>query len=214
MSVTRNSPNRARPEGRGDRSFGPGVAQSHGVAAQSPNSDLLMSPHSTRSRAASVLQSVVGSQTGSSLTDSASVYDVDDELVRAMLNHQLLQRLMEEFYSLLDSILRTSAHTQPTSSSGRASDASTTSSFTSSSFLSQNSSLGNGKGRGNGSEPPDDDQEKDSRRKRSRSGESFGKLYACPFYKYDPRKYACGTESRSKFRSCTGPGFPSIARLK
>lgn len=190
------------------------MPQSHGAAAQSPSNDLLVSPHSTRSRATSVIQSVVGSQSGSSLTESTSVYDLDDELVRAMLNHQLLQRLMKEFYSLLDSILRTSAHTDSTGSSGRASEASTTSSFTSSSFLSQNSSLGNGKGRDNGSEPPNDDQGKNNRRKRSRNGESLGKLYACPFYKYDARKYACGTESRSKFRSCTGPGFPSIARLK
>ncbi|KAH9988127.1 hypothetical protein F4779DRAFT_632307 [Xylariaceae sp. FL0662B] len=43
--------------------------------------------------------------------------------------------------------------------------------------------------------------------KRAKKDVEPERKWACPFYKHDPRKY-------SKHRSCTGPGWPSLHRLK
>ena len=37
---------------------------------------------------------------------------------------------------------------------------------------------------------------------------------ACPFHKYDPSKYCPNIDTGVKYRTCLGPGFPSISRLK
>ena len=37
---------------------------------------------------------------------------------------------------------------------------------------------------------------------------------ACPFHKYDPIKYCPNLDTGVKYRTCLGPGFPSISRLK
>jgi hypothetical protein len=62
----------------------------------------------------------------------------------------------------------------------------------------------------------EDDQHGDRKKRISRSGAVDGddRRLACPFYKYDPRKYTCTSSTRTKYRTCAGPGFDSIARLK
>ena len=65
----------------------------------------------------------------------------------------------------------------------------------------------------------DEDENEDRRRERKLSlwKHSQGdtpRLFACPFHKYDPFKYRPTTETGSKYRTCVGPGFKSISRLK
>ncbi|KAI9732839.1 MAG: hypothetical protein M1834_003777 [Cirrosporium novae-zelandiae] len=61
---------------------------------------------------------------------------------------------------------------------------------------------------------------RDDRRKRQKPEPSspgdYGEngLFACPFHKFDPRKYCCSNSDSRKYRACAGPGFESIARLK
>jgi hypothetical protein len=38
--------------------------------------------------------------------------------------------------------------------------------------------------------------------------------YACPFYKHDPIKYAVNSLTGRKYRTCAGPGFESVSRVK
>ncbi|KAM0798476.1 hypothetical protein BDR22DRAFT_374189 [Usnea florida] len=41
-----------------------------------------------------------------------------------------------------------------------------------------------------------------------------GRLFACCFHKYDAQKYCCNGDTGSKYRSCGGPGFSKISKLK
>lgn len=62
----------------------------------------------------------------------------------------------------------------------------------------------------------DDDQQK-KRPKHSLSKPTSGDtqlLLACPFHKYDPLKYRPTANAGSRYRTCVGPGFKSISRLK
>jgi hypothetical protein len=39
--------------------------------------------------------------------------------------------------------------------------------------------------------------------------------YACPYHQHDPRRYGVSLESSdANFRSCAGPGWKSVARIK
>ena len=63
-----------------------------------------------------------------------------------------------------------------------------------------------------GFSPPGEDNGKSKRRARSEHGPEDGRLYACPFYKNDPRRYSLA--HGRMYRPCAGPGFQSIARIK
>ena len=41
-----------------------------------------------------------------------------------------------------------------------------------------------------------------------------GRLYACCFHKYNARKYCSNSDTGTKYRSCAGPGFSTISKLK
>ena len=45
-------------------------------------------------------------------------------------------------------------------------------------------------------------------------GSGHGPQLACPFHKHDPQKYSPNLETGTKYRSCLGPGFSSISKLK
>lgn len=69
----------------------------------------------------------------------------------------------------------------------------------------------------------DDDDESASRRKRTKvSGTNFmsaleTKALACPFYKHNPRRYSpqnMHIDSAMRYRTCAGPGWESISRLR
>ncbi len=63
--------------------------------------------------------------------------------------------------------------------------------------------------------PPGDGSSREENRQRIGSqAQEPGLLFACPFNKFDAERYCPNPTSGAKFRSCIGPGFPSIARLK
>lgn len=54
----------------------------------------------------------------------------------------------------------------------------------------------------------DDDEDDEDRTKRAKTDLAEGcRKFACPYYKHDPATFA-------NCRSCVGPGYPSIHRLK
>jgi hypothetical protein len=64
-----------------------------------------------------------------------------------------------------------------------------------------------------------DEEESDAWRKRRKItfGSSETKALACPFYKYNPRRYNPQNEdmdSAMRYRTCAGPGWESISRLR
>lgn len=63
-------------------------------------------------------------------------------------------------------------------------------------------------------EEEDDDGKRRKKNGDKRTGPDSEKYFACPFHKFNPLKYCCNSVDGFKFRSCAGPGFPSIARLK
>ena len=65
---------------------------------------------------------------------------------------------------------------------------------------------------------PDDGHEDDpnKRPKQKELGEHLQTLkkFACPFYKHDSQKYRENPLTGSKFRTCAGPGWQSVHRVK
>lgn len=62
------------------------------------------------------------------------------------------------------------------------------------------------------SPPPDgNDGERQGKRPKPLDSEDEHTLFACPFHKFDPRKYC---SSSRKYHTCAGPGFASISRLR
>lgn len=53
---------------------------------------------------------------------------------------------------------------------------------------------------------PGEDQDKGGNKRAKTDGEK-GPHFACPYFKHDPKRYGCQ-------RSCSGPGWSSIHRLK
>ncbi len=63
-----------------------------------------------------------------------------------------------------------------------------------------------------GSPPPEgNDGERQGKRPNSLGSGNEHTLFACPFHKFDPRKYC---SSSRKYHTCAGPGFASISRLR
>jgi hypothetical protein len=121
---------------------------------------------------------------------------------------------MQEFYSMLSSFLTET----PQDSPGHSTESVQTTSQTDNGKSSQKNATRNGKRRleRDDENMPEDDEPEDRKKRTSRTGAADGgdRLFACPFYKYDPMKYTCTNSTRTKYRTCAGPGFDSIARLK
>jgi hypothetical protein len=121
---------------------------------------------------------------------------------------------MQEFYSMLSSFLTETLQDSP----GHSTESVQTTSQTDNGKSSQKKATRNGKRRleRDDENMPEDDESEDRKKRTSRSGavDRDDRLFACPFYKYDPRKYTCTNSTRTKYRTCAGPGFDSIARLK
>ncbi len=80
-------------------------------------------------------------------------------------------------------------------------------------------SVENGKRRmrGRRSSRGDDDDSNGKRRKKIGSNPDphhQSPRYACPFHKYDAGKYSVKTSITVMYRTCSGPGFTAISRLK
>jgi hypothetical protein len=155
-----------------------------------------------------------GNTTGS---DDTELVEDDEELVVVLAKHRLLIKYMQEFYSMFSSSCGAfveCGHGDTTSTTSKTSakpEVSNQGQYTKS--RGQKRKVGNRE-----STPPDDDEE-DTHKKRRRSdptpdGDKSNRLFACPFYKFDPSKYACTNTTGSKYRTCAGPGFHTIARLK
>lgn len=137
----------------------------------------------------------------------------DVKVFIAFAKHRLIASLMQDIYIMFDSQwnARARGHT--------ASQSEYTSTQAQQMDTADQSSTKEGKRRmqDRDSPPPDDNDGK--RKKASPKGSSSeGKigrpLLACPFHKNDPLKYRANHESGIDFRSCAGPGFQTISRLK
>ena len=58
----------------------------------------------------------------------------------------------------------------------------------------------------------------DRKKRKNKSSQSDDdgqeRLFACCFHKYDAPKYCSNRDTGSKYRSCAGPGFSKISKLK
>ena len=78
-------------------------------------------------------------------------------------------------------------------------------------------STGNSKRRLRGwdSPPPDENDSKKRKTKSPTSGDDEQeRLFACCFHKHNAQKYCSNRDTGSKYRSCAGPGFSKISKLK
>lgn len=159
----------------------------------------------------------------SSIEDSTKSEDSDDhsslsmsnydQLTIAYAKHQMMVALMEEFYTNFDPQWQNNvrSHVAPSSRSSR--------SYADSS-KSQNSSRqdSNGKRAMRDREPSPDDNANNGKKRRGNPTDARGDepdpQFACPFRKYDPRKYCSNLDTGTKYRSCIGPGFSTISKLK
>lgn len=135
----------------------------------------------------------------------------DAWLMMAYTKHRIMVFLMREVYTLLDSQwsaeLRSRTGSQE-SSSGACSQGSSTSTRT---------LPGNGKRKmeDRGSRSSDNNNNKKRKTDSHRSEEgSQGRLFACCFHKNNAQKYCSNSETGTKYRSCAGPGFSKISKLK
>ena len=135
------------------------------------------------------------------------------DFAMAQAKHELIVRLMKDVYAMFD--LSRTTNVRMCGASG--SDLSTTQSYQITTESSSGSSRRNGKRRmqDRGSPPPGDGNGK----RRSRGGsdadaQSKSRPFACPMHKHDPHKYSLNSGRGAMYRSCLGPGFLRISRLK
>ncbi|KAI9734354.1 MAG: hypothetical protein M1834_002460 [Cirrosporium novae-zelandiae] len=156
-----------------------------------------------------------------SISDSdteSTLSDEDDSINFIKAKGKLVQCLMKEFYNLLGQNDADSPHQHAPSTS--ASRSSARGANQPSQWYPRGRSSGKRQIHDRDSSPPgDDEDDEDGRRKRRKSDSPIDetderKLFACPFHKYDPKKYSCNDTTKIKYRTCAGPGFGSIARLR
>jgi len=64
------------------------------------------------------------------------------------------------------------------------------------------------------SEDEDDGGRKREKKSKPASSTTPARLLACPFNKHDPKTYSASNKTIRKFRTCGGPGWETVARLK
>jgi hypothetical protein len=151
--------------------------------------------------------------------DSQSEFESEDSIssagtipsVTTVSNQQLIASLMKEFYLLVN--YNTSSPGQQQSSI----DSRSRSAASSSQIRGTNATdpiIGKKWQLNEGDDHSDDEKQRRPKKAKSSSSQGNYELLACPFYKYNPLKYACNSETRTRYRPCSGPGWESIARLK
>ena len=187
--------------------------------AQVSSTSTLLSEGSLKAMAEHEEASIQGSDRTLSITpgsesDESQQSFIHNSLETAVLRsrHQIMVKFMQEVYAIFDR--RWAPDTQPHATS--ASD----SGFQ----YSQNTESTGAAGSPRGVKRRRDDRDtspSDSRRRKRRDNcdipltvDDETRLFACPLHKYDSEKYSCNNITGSKFRTCTGPGFTTIARLK
>lgn len=145
--------------------------------------------------------------------ESSSSSEVDDVgLAVLKVKHEMLVSLMREVYMTLKSDwnvnFRTCATSSSETSSGRTQE------------LCGKVSSGSRQGKRQTQDEDSsfrDDIGRDKRRKKEESEAELrpqSRRYACPCHKYSPGKYSVNYITGATYRTCTGPGFTAISRLK
>jgi hypothetical protein len=151
----------------------------------------------------------------SSEESQTEVDDVDDDDLMQDMMSSLTTQLLAYTINIIDGNASSSAHTRCHAGGGEtASSAPNLGTPESSQQRGQKRSLG-----GSGSPNPDDEDDNGDRKKRTRPKSDFlevpsTQMFACPFHRHDPRKYATNAITGRKFRPCERPGFATIHRLK
>ena len=151
--------------------------------------------------------------TESDLSDEAPSPSPENNawLTLAYAKHRMMVSLMREVYIIFNSEWKADLRSRTGSQAASSGEHSQISS------CGTPSSAGKGKRRlqDRDSPPPDANDEKKRKVRSTKSGDSGqDRLYACPFYKFNARKYCSNSDTGTKFRSCAGPGFSKISQLK
>ena len=151
-------------------------------------------------------QSIDSDESGSS---SSADYE---KVTIAYSKHQIISSLMRDVYAMFGSQWQANVRTRTTpeaessrvlSSSCESADRSTQNQLGKRANYERDRSQGDGNdGKKKRNNPPDT------------ANSEHDLQLACPFHKYDPIKYCPNIDTGVKYRTCLGPGFSSISRLK
>ena len=154
-----------------------------------------------------------GSSQSTESDESGSVSSADDEkLTIVYTKHQIISSLMRDVYAIFSSQWQanTRTRTTPEAESSRVLEDSRESTN-----CSQKNRLGK---RANYDRDRSQGDGNDGKKQKSSSSDitncELDPKLACPFHKHDPTKYCPNIDSGVKYRTCLGPGFSSISRLK
>lgn len=137
----------------------------------------------------------------------------DAKIALVFAKHQLIVSLMQDVYTMFDSQWNVRTRGNTTCQS----DYANTQSQQSETANQSSTKKGKRRTQDRDSSPPDDKgakRKKENPKGSSPSGKDRNILFACPFHKNDPLKYRASHQSGIDFRSCAGPGFQTISRLK
>jgi len=150
-----------------------------------------------------------------STTDEAECCEEINSL--ELQKQELLEKLMTEFYSFFppDWAKLTESPSSVANQCPQASNSVDTSKKAPGSSSSKSTASAGASGRkrqlNRKDSPGEDDEEYDKKRPKlgpvPTNVKEPSQMFACPFYKRDPMQYC-------RIGSCTGPGFPSVSRVK
>ena len=154
------------------------------------------------------------SQSEASETDRVSAPDTSESIYEIRLKHDIVKSLMLDVYIALgpqgDAKYNECAEPSKQSSAGSFSNSSSSASSTH-----RLGSSGKRAARDENSPPRDDKGGKRARHPSSGANSGVKRPpFACPFYKYDPIKYRSTSVTGTRYRTCMGPGYETISRLK
>lgn len=144
--------------------------------------------------------------------DTASPSPENDAwLTVTYVKHRMMVSLMRDVYAIFD------PHWKSEVRSHAGDQAASTGAHAQNSISRALPSTGKGKWRlqDRDSPPPDGNDEKKRKTKSSNFGDDGQeRLFACCFHKHNAQKYCSNGDTRLKYRSCAGPGFRKISKLK
>lgn len=168
-------------------------------------------PNPTRSASSA---SCAGNNTPHGYSDESPSPPLNgSNLLVIQAKHKLMVTLMQDVYAIFDEDWKVDPRTctsTPSGSSGAQS--SQTRSEAPSAYQ-----KGKRRTQDRESSPPDNGNGNGKRGRKEESDKGpqrQARPYACPFHKYDPRKYSLNNEAGTAYRSCMGPGFSCISHLK
>ncbi|KAI9773229.1 MAG: hypothetical protein M1839_002191 [Geoglossum umbratile] len=139
-------------------------------------------------------------------------------IIRPILDpvkHALVDRVMVEFYALFEANWTANSTNQAAAGSTSTPPSTQT---TGSSTKSDPPTSKNGKHRmtDRDNDPPDENNHPKRKRVNSAPPDtaSEGRKLACPFHKRDPQKYGINNATGVTYRTCSGPGWLTVGRIK